>query len=694
VPQTIHAPAGDVLVDAQRDSVSNFCRLCGAWLGSLGLEPTPELYVEHIVQVFREIRRVLRKDGTLWINLGDSYATGAGSVGNCPGGGGEQGARWAGDVDRIRDEKRGYRGDRLANGHGTSPEILRRKTRVGSNRAQRGDGKGEGVPYGPMTQPNRMPIVGCKPKDMVGIPWLVAFALRADSWYLRQDIIWSKPNPMPESVQGSHYSRHRVTIEEYERLSGLRYIDERAGDDWAGNMPLLSEREVPCRKAPLSAKSKGDCDLSSQGGTRRRKREAPAIQSVAVREDQQSEIRGDSQRPEDAQEGADQVQRYAEGEVNERRASSENKRRSSAEIATERREQPLCPDREWEGPIPSSTCPAQRGDLIHGQPGDGAGLGGDSKSSQIPLLLLQKEGEIDDGSCDPAQQEGPAYEGEPGSSLPVMQLEEEQQIDSSLLVGCPGCPKCLEYHGYLFHMSAGRCTKSHEYLFLLTKSARYYYDAEAIKEPAATDDMRRPYTSEGAWQLDGRPVEQRHGGEMRPGFERLGREGANSRMHQDRDPSHPEECKVRTAGNKTHKTVAEYERSDSEEHRTAAGLLKIADTPYPLRNKRDVWTIATQPYPEAHFATYPEGLVTPCVLAGSRAGDLVLDPFCGSGTTGAVALKLGRAFCGIELSEAYAKLAERRIGDVAPMFNQVETVTPVDSPPQSVLRSTAGGAST
>jgi hypothetical protein len=59
-----------------------------------------------------------------------------------------------------------------------------------------------------------------------------------------------------------------------------------------------------------------------------------------------------------------------------------------------------------------------------------------------------------------------------------------------------------------------------------------------------------------------------------------------------------------------------------------------------------------------------------------------------------VALKLGRAFCGIELSEAYAKLAERRIGDVAPMFNQIETVTPVDSPPQSVLRSTAGGAST
>ena len=233
-----------------------------------------------------------------------------------------------------------------------------------------------------------------------------------------------------------------------------------------------------------------------------------------------------------------------------------------------------------------------------------------------------------------------------------------------------------------------RCTKSHEYLFLLSKSARYFYDAEAIKEEAATDDLRRPYTSEGAWQLDGRPVEQRHGRELRSytppkgwdtstgegghgAFHRLGREGANNRMHQDRDPSHSDERKVRTAGNKTHKTVAEYERSDSEEHRTAAGLLKIADTPYPMRNKRSVWEIATQPYSEAHFATFPEALVEPCILAGTKVGDTVLDPFCGSGTTGAVALRYQRDFIGIELNPAYAELAKKRIGAEAPMFNDV-----------------------
>jgi DNA modification methylase len=118
--------------------------------GQLGLEPTPEAYVESMVAVFREVRRVLRKDGTVWLNLGDSYATGGGSVGRAPGGG-DQGERFI------------------------------RAGMIG-------------------TQPNRMPIPGLKPKDLVGIPWRVAFALQADGWYLRSDIIWSKPNPMPESV--------------------------------------------------------------------------------------------------------------------------------------------------------------------------------------------------------------------------------------------------------------------------------------------------------------------------------------------------------------------------------------------------------------------------------------------------------------------------------------------------------------
>lgn len=83
--------------------------------------------------------------------------------------------------------------------------------------------------------------------------------------------------------------------------------------------------------------------------------------------------------------------------------------------------------------------------------------------------------------------------------------------------------------------------------------------------------------------------------------------------------------------------------------------------PNGTRNRRSVWTIATEPFPEAHFATFPRKLVEPCILAGSRKGDTVLDPFAGSGTTGLVAYEHGREFIGIELSPDYCRMAEKRI---------------------------------
>lgn len=121
--------------------------------GQIGLEPTPDEFVSELVQVFREVRRVLRDDGTLWLNLGDSYAS-------------------------YRDGK-------------ATPDTTR------------GNSKGTLVPKG--NAKNRMASTfagsSVKHKDLIGIPWMVAFALRADGWYLRQDIIWHKPNPMPESVR-------------------------------------------------------------------------------------------------------------------------------------------------------------------------------------------------------------------------------------------------------------------------------------------------------------------------------------------------------------------------------------------------------------------------------------------------------------------------------------------------------------
>ena len=162
--------------------------------GQIGLEATPEEFIARLVEVFREVRRVLRSDGVAWVNMGDCYATGAGAVGECSGGG-EQGGRWRGDVDRLRDDKRGYRGERLANGRGDC--LARNKGNRGATHAM-----------GPMTQPNRMPIPGLKPKDLVGQPWRLAFALQADGWWLRCDCIWAKPNPMPESVSDRPTKAH------------------------------------------------------------------------------------------------------------------------------------------------------------------------------------------------------------------------------------------------------------------------------------------------------------------------------------------------------------------------------------------------------------------------------------------------------------------------------------------------------
>ena len=150
--------------------------------GQLGLEATPEEYVEKMVEVFREVRRVLKSDGTLWLNLGDSYARDA-----------KKGQHKPGDTG-----KQAYVYD---NGGGRASACLRLSETQGSSdgavgRADRAAKRNNGN--------------GLKPKDLIGIPWRVAFALQADGWYLRQDIVWHKPNPMPESVTDRCTKAHEM----------------------------------------------------------------------------------------------------------------------------------------------------------------------------------------------------------------------------------------------------------------------------------------------------------------------------------------------------------------------------------------------------------------------------------------------------------------------------------------------------
>ena len=288
--------------------------------GQIGVEKTPDEYIENLVSVFREVRRVLCDDGTLWVVIGDTYA------------GSGKGA-W---TEKTR-QKETYVPDR------ESPQC-------------------------------RMPKTwdGIKPKDLIGIPWMLAFALRADGWYLRQDIIWAKPNPMPESVMD-------------------------------------------------------------------------------------------------------------------------------------------------------------------------------------------------------------------------------------------------------------RCTKSHEYIFLLSKSRTYYYYAMAIKEPVAPSTVKRM----------SQDVDHQSGSMRQPGKDK------------------PMKAVIPRYGG------TKYAEHPDEFFRTKSGKIYNYS---PMRNKRDVWIVATVPHKEAHFAMFPEKLIEPCILAGTRRGDAVLDPFAGGGTTGIVAGRHHRDFVGIDINPEYVELAKRRIG--------------------------------
>lgn len=406
------------------------CSHCGAQRTDeqIGLEPTPEAYVLKMVEIFREVRRVLRKDGMCFVNMGDSY----------------------------------YNGDK--GGH--------ERTTTGKQNTNRGTVKG-------LTM-NRLPQRGLKPKDLVGMPWMLAFALRADGWWLRQDIIWSKSNPMPESV-------------------------------------------------------------------------------------------------------------------------------------------------------------------------------------------------------------------------------------------------------------TDRCTKSHEYLFLLSKRARYFYDQEAIVE-GRTSGESRPTFRGGAYVNNSTFNNEEGGNSTVVGNIRVptgwdtskGRHGTVHKTGRNRGvpPRH-----------------AQYESSDQSN-------LDNVDRGTG-RNKRSVWEVATQGWKKAHFATFPEKLITPCILAGTSekgccavcaapwrritekkyvnpgnrktngprsktqrheqagfdvrlektvetlgwepscncgaeiAPCVVFDPFCGSGTTGVVALRYGRRFLGIELNPIYAVMSEERILADSPLFNG-------GGPPQPVLEGTNG----
>ena len=351
--------------------------------GQLGLEQTPEQYIAAMVEVFRAVRDVLADDGTLWLNIGDSYA-------------GSWGARGRGEsTNAARPDLEAKHGIKAPGRHGFADQ-------------------------------------GIKPKDLIGIPWMLAFALRADGWYLRQEIVWSKPNPMPESVTDRCTKSHESLFLLAKRPS--YYFDHEAIKE-----PVAKSQRGRVRADPVGGKSHVERGQHSKGGV------------------------------------------YATGR--------------------------------------KSTDPRQESDVGSIYSGDTGRLGDRQTSAGISVL---------------------------------------EQVGNDLAAPVEG-------------------------------------RARSKRDSFKRDDSKRA--------------------EVIPG---------------------------QTVG--THRPDRDESAYDME-----------------TRNKRDVWTIATRPYKGAHFATFPPDLVKPCILAGSRPGDLVCDPFGGSGTSAGVAVALGRRAVLCELNPEYAALTPGRV---------------------------------
>lgn len=460
--------------------------------GQIGLEPTPTEYVSELVGVFREVRRVLRKDGTLWLNLGDSYAGSWGAQGR-QGRSGEMASRRVADV--------------------------REKSKLSAAQIAAHPHKASGT--------GSIREAGLKPKDLIGIPWAVATALR-NPYYTgkiarERDRVWLAAMIDGEgTICGFHHiraddGRPRTGVHVTITNSSKALLDE-AARIWPTSR---SEHDVP-----------GDGHLGKRV-TWRWIVHGIENKTLILRELYPYLI---------------QKKRQAMVAYNLLLLMAEAKRLGHS------------PQR----------------DAIR-----------DKRKVLTDLLSALNR-------CAPVDM--PSWLIEPPSVF-----EPGWFLRQDIIWSKPNpMPESVR----------DRCTKAHEYLFLLSKSERYFFDADAIAEPATSDHASGN------------------------GF--AGRQGGAEHLPMSGGAGSREEWK-----------------------------------PGGKRNRRSVWAVATQPFKEAHFATFPPALIEPCILAGCPVGGTVLDPFGGAGTTALVADRAGRNAILIELSPAYAEIAKRRLQDDAPLFAEV-----------------------
>ena len=516
--------------------------------GQIGLEQTPAEFVAALVGVFREVHRVLRNDGTLWLNLGDSYAS-----------------AW----------------------------VCNRRSVIGSGSLP--DGKRA-------NRPNRL-VDGLKEKDLMGIPWRVAFALQQPYYTGKitdeRDRVWLAAMVDAEgSICGTEY-------ETGDRTKTNIYISVTNT-----SVPIIDKCE---RLFPQAVKH-----VYEKAGPSSR---------ICYRWD---------------------VERM------------ETKALFIREIY------PYLVAKRKQAVVAYTFLELQRG------------------------LFSKKKGYL------PEQQEQRSWLM---ATLSKLNAGEDVDLPDWLIE-----PPSLFEPGFYLRQDiiwskpnpmpesvTDRCTKAHEYLFLLSKSPRYYFDVEAIAEPLGASSVARL-----AQNVAGQTGSDRVPGKTNGTMKAVGKLRASDSTNQSFVPGAsphgglhragtPRSGGRRAAGNKTHKGLTAYEAGD-DRLRTKAGLVSFAERERAkveagdlegTRNRRSVWTVATQPFKEAHFATFPPDLVEPCILAGCPKGGTVLDPFGGAGTTGLVADRLGRNAILIELNPEYAAIAERRIKGDAGMFAEVKSIAAV-----------------
>ena len=475
---------GKATTGHQREGSRDRCPRCGAMRADsqIGLERTPDEYVARLVAVFREVRRVLRSDGALFLNLGDSYAGGVPRHGDKNLGKSGTNKRRAGAVDRNM-----------------FPQRLRLRYDVSDEQ-----------------------------KREVA---LAMFGMRLEG--------------NEEACQGS--------LPEVLSVSGQsEALFRRPAMEGEGIASIIPTEQSESIRADGET-TEGSEDRSS-GGSRGQVRL----------------LRGDRNRVSDCRSHQEQRRSAPEGTV--RQLPCEFSQDIQGDTTS----------RIPQARVPSALLQLQ---LLH-----------------RVLGILSTHSFADDEVPDPVKA---YFRPEVGTLKPKD------------LIGIPWrAALALQADGWWLRSDiiwakpnpmpesvTDRCTRSHEYIFMLTKSERYWYNAAAIAEEAA----------KGA---------------------------AGSRFDIGKTALHQ-------LGRSSH-----IERRDRD-----------------TRNRRTVWTVATQPFADAHFATFPEKLIEPCILAGCPSGGVVLDPFCGSGTVGVVALRHGRDFVGIELNAEYVEMARRRITRDAPLLN-------------------------